>query len=72
MSLAVMPRATSPGSKPRSSEATRATMGDDYWPYGIAANRAELDAVCRYSVEQYLAERRVTVDELFHPSVMDT
>ena len=47
-------------------------MGDDYWPYGIAANRAELDAVCRYSVEQYLAERRVTVDELFHPSVMDT
>lgn len=53
-------------------ERTVATMGDDYWPYGIAANRAELDAVCRYSVKQYLAGRRVTVEELFHPSVMDT
>ena len=53
-------------------ERTIATMGDDYWPYGVAANRAELDAVCRYSVEQHLAERRVSIGELFHPSVMDT
>lgn len=55
-----------------SMERTTATMGDDYWRYGVSANRAELDAVCRYSVEQYLASRRVAVEELFHPSVMDT
>ena len=55
-----------------SMERTQATMGDDWWPYGIAANRAELEAVCRYSVEQYLAPRHVAVEELFHPSVTDT
>jgi 4,5-dihydroxyphthalate decarboxylase len=55
-----------------SMERTQATMGDDWWPYGVAANRTELEAVCRYSVEQYLAERLVAVEELFHPSVMDT
>jgi 4,5-dihydroxyphthalate decarboxylase len=44
-------------------------MGLDYWPYGFAANRAELDAVCRYSVQQYLAARRVEPEELFPDSV---
>jgi 4,5-dihydroxyphthalate decarboxylase len=53
-------------------ERTIAAMGPDYWPYGFAANRPELDAVCRYSVEQYLAERRVAPEELFHPSVLET
>lgn len=46
----------------------RATMGADYWSYGFADNRHELDAMCRYSVEQHLAPRRVSPEELFHPS----
>ncbi|WP_413717579.1 4,5-dihydroxyphthalate decarboxylase [Silicimonas sp. MF1-12-2] len=53
-------------------ERTIAAMGSDYWKYGVAANRAELEAVCRYSTEQYLAARKVAVEEMFHPSVMDT
>jgi 4,5-dihydroxyphthalate decarboxylase len=44
---------------------TRALMGDDYWSYGVVANRAALEAVCRYSHEQYLSERPLTVDDLF-------
>ena len=52
-----------------SMEATVAAMGDDYWRYGFEGNRAELDAVCRYSVEQYLAARRVAPEELFPESV---
>jgi 4,5-dihydroxyphthalate decarboxylase len=44
---------------------TRALMGDDYWSYGVAANRAALEAICRYSHEQYLSERLLTVEELF-------
>lgn len=44
---------------------TKALMGDDYWSYGVPANRAALDAVCRYSHEQYLSERLLTVEELF-------
>jgi 4,5-dihydroxyphthalate decarboxylase len=50
-------------------EKTRATMGADYWPYGFAANRAELAAACRYSSEQYLAARQVTPEELFPEAV---
>lgn len=55
-----------------SMERTLTTLGPDYWSYGFTANRAELEAVCRYSVEQYLANRRVTPEELFHPSVLET
>ena len=52
-------------------EATRALMGEDFWPYGLPANRAELETLCRYSTEQYLAERDVTVDEIFAPETRD-
>lgn len=55
-----------------SMERTIATLGEDYWSYGFSANRSELEAVCRYSVEQYLAERQVAPEELFHPSVLET
>lgn len=52
-------------------ERTVATLGEDYWRYGVAANRAELEAVCRYSFDQHLSARRVTPDELFDASVME-
>ncbi len=52
-------------------EDTRALMGDDYWPYGIARNRVTLDALFEYSHEQGLAKRRLTVEELFHPSTLE-
>lgn len=55
-----------------SMERTVAALGDDWWPYGFRRNRAELDAICRYSVEQHLAPRRVAPEELFHPSTLDT
>lgn len=52
-------------------DATRALMGDDYWPYGVASNTASLEALQRYSCEQGLAERPVALDELFAPSTLD-
>ena len=55
-----------------SMERTIATLGADYWSYGFAANRAEIDAICRYSVEQYLAAERVQPEALFHHSVLET
>jgi len=55
-----------------SMERTLETMGPDYWPYGLKANRAELAAICRYSRAQYLAARDLTPEELFDPSVLDT
>jgi 4,5-dihydroxyphthalate decarboxylase len=53
-------------------ERTRASLGPDYWRYGLVQNREEIVAVCRYSVEQHLAPRHVDVEELFHPSVHDS
>lgn len=55
-----------------SMEKTLAIMGQRYWRYGVKDNQAELEAVCRYSSEQYLSARRVDAQELFHPSVMAT
>jgi len=55
-----------------SMERTLETMGPDYWPYGLKANRAELAAICRYSRAQYLAAREVTPEELFDPSVLES
>lgn len=46
-------------------EATVALMGPDFWSYGIDANRKTLAAMARYSYEQGLATRLLSVDEMF-------
>ncbi len=51
-------------------EETRAVMGENFWPYGIEANRKTLEALFQYSYEQGLAKKRLTVEELFHPSTL--
>ena len=51
-------------------EETRAIMGEDPWPYGVAANRATLEAMCQYAHEHGMTERRVAVDELFAPNTL--
>jgi 4,5-dihydroxyphthalate decarboxylase len=48
----------------------QALMGRDYWRYGVAENRAELDAMCRYAFEDGLTPRMVEVEELFASSTM--
>ena len=53
------------------SIATRKLMGDDFWPYGVNANRKTLDLVCRYAHEQGITQRPVAVDELFPASAAD-
>src|SRR5262249_40863482 len=51
-------------------EATEAIMGQDFWPYGVEANRKTLEAMARYSFEQYLAVRQVGVEEMFAASTL--
>jgi len=51
-------------------EDTRALMGDNVWPYGIEANRKELDLVMRYTHEQGLTKSRAKVEDIFHPSTL--
>lgn len=48
----------------------RALMGEDFWSYGIEANRRELSAVSRYAVEQGIIDRQLSPEDLFAPSTL--
>jgi 4,5-dihydroxyphthalate decarboxylase len=52
-------------------EATRQLMGENFWPYGIEANRVTLTALLQYAHEQGLTRSRVAVDDLFHPASLE-
>jgi 4,5-dihydroxyphthalate decarboxylase len=53
------------------TEDTMAVMGKDFWAYGIHENMKEITALAQYLHEQNLIERKVTVEELFHPSMFE-
>ncbi len=42
-------------------------FGADFWAYGVEANRKPLEAAVRWSYEQGLSARRLSVEELFAP-----
>ena len=49
-------------------EATRDIMGDNFYSYGLdKPNRKTLEALCRYSFEQGMSSRQLTIEELFAP-----
>ena len=50
---------------------TAAIMGEDFWKYGVAENRPEIEALSLYVYEQGLTDRKVKVEELFHPATFD-
>ena len=45
---------------------------EDWWPYGISANRAALDAYLRYFQQQGLSTRRWRIEDLFASDLLDT
>jgi len=46
-------------------------MGDDFWSYGVEANRKALDYFLAQHHCEGLSSRRVQVDELFHPATYE-
>jgi len=46
-------------------------MGEDFWRYGVAENVRDIEILTRYSYEQGLAARKLSAEEIFHPSVME-
>jgi 4,5-dihydroxyphthalate decarboxylase len=48
-------------------EEARRELGDNFWAYGLEANRPALTAIGQYVYEQGLAPRSVVPDELFLP-----
>jgi 4,5-dihydroxyphthalate decarboxylase len=52
--------------------AARALMGPDFWSYGVATNRHVLDNFLHHHHAQGLSQRRLKVEELFHPSTLES
>jgi 4,5-dihydroxyphthalate decarboxylase len=56
----------------RHVEETRATMGQDFWPYGFEPNLDTLSTFLRYSHEQGLSQRLLTPQQLFAPESLES
>ena len=52
--------------------ATRAVLGEDFWPYGVQANEKELRALMRYQIEQGLTDTEQPLENLFAPTTFAT
>ncbi|MFC0386325.1 ABC transporter substrate-binding protein [Muricoccus vinaceus] len=50
----------------------RALMGDDFWSYGLEANRAGLDTFLAAHHAQGLSSRRLAPEDLFHPASLES
>lgn len=53
-------------------EDQRGRMRPDVWPSGLGANRANLERFIFYMADQGLIEAPLNVEELFHPSTLDS
>ncbi|MDE2007106.1 MAG: ABC transporter substrate-binding protein [Rhodospirillales bacterium] len=51
--------------------ATRALMGEDFWSYGLEANRAALTAFLQRHHREGLSPRALAPEELFHPATAE-
>ena len=47
-------------------------MGPDFWSYGAAPNHHVLDKFLHHHHAQGLSTRRLHVEELFHPSTLES
>jgi 4,5-dihydroxyphthalate decarboxylase len=57
---------------PEHARRWRELAGEDFWPYGIEANRPTLEAFAQYAFEQGVTARRTDVAELFAPETRES
>jgi 4,5-dihydroxyphthalate decarboxylase len=57
---------------PSHGEATRALMGEDFWPYGLEKNVKTLETFLRYHHEQGLAPKKLAPHDLFAPETLES
>lgn len=48
----------------------RALLGEDWWPYGVGANRKAVDTFLRYHHEQGLSRRLLRAEDIFVPGLL--
>ena len=53
-------------------EDAKRELGDDWWPYGFAANRHVLETFLRYHHEQGLSPRLLAPEALFAPETLES
>jgi 4,5-dihydroxyphthalate decarboxylase len=53
-------------------EQAKQLLGDDYWSYGLQANRDTLATFLRYHHEQGLSRRPLQPEELFAPEATES
>lgn len=53
-------------------EANRRLLGEDWWPYGLEANRKAVDTFLRYHHEQGLSKHLLTSQDIFIPEFLGT
>jgi 4,5-dihydroxyphthalate decarboxylase len=53
-------------------EEDRAVLGEDWWPYGIEANRKAIEAILRYHFEQGITDRLFKIEDIFVPELLAT
>lgn len=54
------------------ARAAAGIFGADFWPYGVESNRLTLETFAQYAHEQALTPYRLTIEEMFPPSVRAT
>jgi 4,5-dihydroxyphthalate decarboxylase len=50
----------------------QAEFGENFWPYGIRENIRTLESFAEFSWEQGVSQRKVTMEEMFVPSLLNT
>ena len=50
----------------------RELLGQDFWSYGVANNLPTLNTFLDYHYRQGLSSRRIEIEELFHPSTLES
>jgi 4,5-dihydroxyphthalate decarboxylase len=53
-------------------EAQRDILHADPWPSGLGANRANLERFIKYVADQKLINQSLTVEQLFHESMLQS
>jgi len=52
-------------------EAQRKVLDIDTYPYGVVSNRKMLEALTQFSFEQGLTNRKLTLEDVFHPATLE-
>ena len=52
-------------------EETKNLMGQNHWPYGIEANHKAIQTIFKYSFEQGLSQKVLSIDEVFSKSTLN-